>query len=1830
MFNGKAKKFIKSFLKNEKSAECNDSEVRALLELGESIKSSSSDLKSGFSYFQERLKAEILEGRHKQKNPMLNSITRFCVNMLQPKKLTPVVAFVVLIALIFSTINLRPNGGPLLINTAYAHDNFDVTATESDSIGITKNSGFMIKSKQAITNVSELEKNISIIPEVGFDLERISDYEFRLVPKDDLQDKRVYRIEIASAYVAENGITSDYTYSWAFQVKDVFKVIGSMPRNKSTGVPANSGIEITLSHGDFTDFEKAFSIIPAVEGRFEKHDRTMVFVPKKDFEAGEVYTVKISKDIKLNGSDEQLAEEYLIKFETAASQGAHDRNISSYKDVVEFGTDMAPVFNVSGYGVEEGQNVDVMVYAFKSQTDFIEYLKIKNQIPGWATYSRDKLRYDLTKLDFVSQHNVPLIQQGYLYYAQLPSELPKGYYLAQLKNGDSTAHIFTQITDLAAYANVNTNKTLVWVNSLKTGKTVADASVTDGAVNVKTDSNGIAIMETKADEKELTQERYFTIKSGDESLVMPVSFYYSGESASGKYWNYLYTDRYMYKPEDAVNFWGFIKTRDGNMELPKGIKANLISSRSLDYYYNPVSIHEQEISINQDGSFAGEIKLNNLTPDYYQLELSIGEQVISNTSVYVETYDKPLYKIDVESSRKAVFAGEQVDFKIKTEFYEGTPVSNLELSYSYDNEKGEIKTDENGEAVKSIRTAKKPCNDCYLTDYAHLFVEPKQAEAGNIRAESYLTIFNSRAQFADNKLEQLPGSNRARITAGVKEVDLDNPENGYIGKGTAGKNVSAEVSEIIYTKEESGEYYDFINKTKRKTYKYKQEEVRLHGISFVTDAQGIGSAEFDVSPEKTYVVKLHAYDNQGTPINSSLYLYAMKAMPGEGEAYEHYYIKSKNDTQKYKIGEKVEIDLVLGGKKINEPRGSFLYSLSHLGLMDYKVKNNTEHDFTFTAEMVPNVYVSAVWFDGDEYKHFNSWGADFYFDTKESILDVSIAMDKDKYKPGEKAKLDIKVADKDGRPVKAAINIDLVDAALEGIGKYMPDPLGGVYQFVSSGNLTKVSTHYYPKIGGGAEGGGCFLTGTQIRMADGSTKGIEGIKIGDEIRTFASETDRSLAPGKVSEVFRHIVRGYLVINDRMHVTPEHRIFINNSWRQIGEAKIGDILIDENGNRIKIFSIEKSDNTVVVYNFKVEKYHTYFADGIYVHNDKGGIRQNFADVALFTNTVTDENGKATVEVKLPDNITSWLVTAQAIAGKKMVEAGAGTAKLPVSLPLFVEQTIPEELIAKDQPDLKVRAYGDSLKSGNDVRFNFSSESLGIKETEKQGKAFVPAYFELPGLAAGKHKIKTTAASGNNDDTVIKEINVVGSRLMENVIKGYKLETGLKIEGSQDGMTDLVFADKNSGQMFWMLESLLSGGKRLDQKIGAIAAQKLLKEYFDIDSEKEEFNGSAYQYNGGITLLPYSSADLDLSAKVAALHTEEFDSAALSGFFYSYLNNYKSNRDESIAALYGLASLDEPVLLPIRDFAKINDLTPKQKLYLGLAAHELGDEQLARRLYEEIVKEKGEKIDPYLRLNVSKNEDENLEVTLLAAILGAGLDDKNADGFWRYVQEKNTKDILTDIEKVLYIEEALPHLKSGSVSFKITIDGKMVEKKLDRGESFFMPVTASQLQNMSFSDVVGDVDLVSRFGKITADMKNSDLVSIKREYHVKGKKTDVFKQGDIVEIWIYPDISSKSVGGLYQVTDLLPSGLQLVSNLYDRGLSSGVCGIRYPYEVNGQKVKFIIGQSWNKDRLCSNSGYFRYFARVTSTGKFIGEPAAIESLNSNEVKSYSNAGVITIER
>ncbi len=160
----------------------------------------------------------------------------------------------------------------------------------------------------------------------------------------------------------------------------------------------------------------------------------------------------------------------------------------------------------------------------------------------------------------------------------------------------------------------------------------------------------------------------------------------------------------------------------------------------------------------------------------------------------------------------------------------------------------------------------------------------------------------------------------------------------------------------------------------------------------------------------------------------------------------------------------------------------------------------------------------------------------------------------------------------------------------------------------------------------------CFLPETLILMADGTTKPIEDINVGDEVMSLdlpglpdedlgylewksftmrpmdnlGEVIERYKKTANVEHLFYDYMNGYYSINNGyLKVTAEHDLFVYDDkkwrWKTPNEISTDMKFLSYEGEVINIDSVEWIEGEVEVVNFDVEPLDVYFAGGVLVHN-----------------------------------------------------------------------------------------------------------------------------------------------------------------------------------------------------------------------------------------------------------------------------------------------------------------------------------------------------------------------------------------------------------------------------------------------------------------------------------------------------------------------------------------------------------------------------------------------------------------------------------------------------
>ncbi len=148
-----------------------------------------------------------------------------------------------------------------------------------------------------------------------------------------------------------------------------------------------------------------------------------------------------------------------------------------------------------------------------------------------------------------------------------------------------------------------------------------------------------------------------------------------------------------------------------------------------------------------------------------------------------------------------------------------------------------------------------------------------------------------------------------------------------------------------------------------------------------------------------------------------------------------------------------------------------------------------------------------------------------------------------------------------------------------------------------------------------------------------------------------------------------------------------------------------------------------------------------------------LRSNFNALAIFAPSVkTDSNGKATVDVKLPDNLTRYRVMAVSVdTGKRF---GGGESSLTARQPLMVRPSAPRFMNFGDKIELPVVVQNQTDK---DMAVNVAVRATNATLTNGGGKSVVvkandraEVRFPVSAEMAGTARFQFAVTSGNWSD------------------------------------------------------------------------------------------------------------------------------------------------------------------------------------------------------------------------------------------------------------------------------------------------------------------------------------------------------------------------------------------------------------------------------------------------------------------------------------------------
>ena len=204
-----------------------------------------------------------------------------------------------------------------------------------------------------------------------------------------------------------------------------------------------------------------------------------------------------------------------------------------------------------------------------------------------------------------------------------------------------------------------------------------------------------------------------------------------------------------------------------------------------------------------------------------------------------------------------------------------------------------------------------------------------------------------------------------------------------------------------------------------------------------------------------------------------------------------------------------------------------------------------------------------------------------------------------------------------------------------------------------------------------------------------------------------------------------------------------------------------------------------------------------------------VRSDFRHTALWIGQLTtDANGRASFELDLPDNATTWRAQARAVSGAR--QFGESTSELLVTQPLLVRPALPRFLRVGDEVTLRTLVRNGTA-SARDVNVTLAAEGVVLEDGGPLTARIAPdgsTMFEWPArvVEAGAATVRFSAvATGGHGDAVELSIPVHLDVTPETTATGGVVDGAVAVEAVY--LPDYVIPD--SGSLELSLQASLVG-------------------------------------------------------------------------------------------------------------------------------------------------------------------------------------------------------------------------------------------------------------------------------------------------------------------------------------------------------------------------------------------------------------------------------------
>ena len=910
-------------------------------------------------------------------------------------------------------------------------------------------------------------------PEFDYALKKTGALEYKLTPKQAFEKNTLYTLRF-DPLQTDNGMPVRAGNSWAFQTRKGFAIERTFPMDQGTGVPVNSVIELTFT-GDvkLEDLRKNVSFTPKLGGSDWRRTgmNTYAFLATGGpMEPDTVYEVRVKGALAGALGGETLGKDCTFKFRTEEGEKNFWSSVNYENNA--FMTTERPAFSLWFHPQHGGDKIAAKVFRFESPDAYAKAVDDSLNYDSWGGQAQPTL--DTSALPKILDDELALLGDDGRGIVVLPQALPKGFYAVEFTTNERTLTNLFQVTDLSAYAMSGGGDSLFWVNGLTTSLPMQGAEITrvGGASMGRTGADGVLTFKTPDSDSRYTA--YWAQNGGDRLLVM----LYGRERDAGfnglDYWKYVYCDRRLYGPEDTVKFFGVVSPK-----LPGTKAIDKVTMVVEENYWDRTESSEirAEVPV-KNGVYEGEIRLPELAPGYYCLSLYSGEERLGSTYFEVMIYRKPAYSLKLTVDKPIIWADGHATATATASYFEGTPVAQLDLVLDGES----VKTDGFGVASAKVGAS---IESNRLVSWRGVNAEAELPEIGRVYESTYVQCVNSDVEIethAKRDRESSAGTLEVQAFA-VDFTGLDSIE--WYGERKHLKDFGGSLpltvswTKITYPKVVEGteKRYDPYTKTYTEVTRYSSGYPvgKLEGTkTFTVTGKDKQSFPLPLATEEEYRINIKGKDTKGREFTRTDHIYAGSAREYTYDYGKTLYVRDNNGKNAYAVGDKVSLSAYENydaDNPIEMDAGAVLFLRASDVLLDCTVSKENLLEFTFDGEILPNINVHGVLFDGREYVE-QYYPRSIVVDAESRALNLEVTPDKASYRPGETAALGLKLTGPDGQPVQGTVNLNMVDEALLALREQYADIADIFWDTYSFYPSTAVSHIIVRLTGGGEKGDG--------------------------------------------------------------------------------------------------------------------------------------------------------------------------------------------------------------------------------------------------------------------------------------------------------------------------------------------------------------------------------------------------------------------------------------------------------------------------------------------------------------------------------------------------------------------------------------------------------------------------------------------------------------------------------------------------------------------------------------------------------------------------------------